>query len=150
MLMTKDQEKISNVLDYFTKIVEKKTKNFQETKEMYGIETRDGKDRIIFYLLKCRQFDDKSLLEYIDSQNVRFHRQREELIDLSVKIAGLNHGGDNEAAMEEVIKNYKLGLPSGEGLRDMINMIKERYRWSPQGEYINRRGQDDIQSPNWK
>ena len=115
--MAKDQDKISNVLDYFTKILEEKTKNFQQTKEMYGIETRAGKDRIIFYLLKCKEFGDKSLLEYIDSQNVRFHRQREELIDLSVKIAGLNHGGDNEAAMEEVIKNYKLGLPSGEGQR---------------------------------
>ena len=106
--MTTDQDTISNVLDYFTKIVDNKSKNFQETKEMYGIETRDGKDRIIFYLLKCKEFRDKSLLEYIDSQNVRFHRQREELIDLSVKIAGLNHGGDKEeAAMDEVIKNYK-------------------------------------------
>merc|ERR1719336_604384 len=70
------------------------------------------------------------LLSYIDSQNVRFIRQREELIDLSVKIAGMNHGGDTEEAMDEVINNYKSILPSGEGLRDIINSIKERYPWS--------------------
>ena len=51
------------------------------------------------------------LLEYIDTQNVRLIRQREELIDLSVKIANLNHRDDTEKAMEEV-------------LRDMITQIK--------------------------
>ena len=148
--MTKDQEKISNVLDYFTRILEEKTFDFQQTKEMYGIETRAGKDRIIFYLLKCKEFDDKCLLEYINSQNIRLLRQREELIDLSVKIAGLNHGGDNETAMEEVIKNYKLGLPSGEGLRDIINMIKERYRWSPSKVIsMNFRQSDDLSHGDW-
>ena len=32
--------------------------------------------------------------------------------------------------MREVIKNYKSVLDSGPGLRDMLNMIKERYPWS--------------------
>ena len=73
---------------------------------------------------------DHTLLEYIDSENVRLSRQREELIDLSVKIANLNHRDDTEKAMEEVINHYKSGLPSGLGLRDMIDMIKERYPWS--------------------
>ena len=66
---------------------------------------------MIFYLVKYAELDDKSLLEYIDSQNVRLSRQREELIDLSVKIANLNHRDDTEKAMEEV-------------LRDMITQIK--------------------------
>ena len=85
----------------------------------------------MFYLVKCEEFDGKSLLEYIDSQNVRLSRQKEELIDLSVKIANLNHSKyHREKAMEEVINHYKSGLRSGIGLRDMINQIKERYPWS--------------------
>ena len=58
-------------------------------------------------------------------------RQREELIDLAVKISNLNHGEEDlRGAMEEVINNYKSGLETGVGLRDMISMTKERYPWS--------------------
>lgn len=90
----------------------------------------------MFYLVKCQVFDGLSLLEYIDSHNVRLSRQREELIDVSVKIANLNKRGDVKGAMDEVINHYKSGLPSGEGLRDMIIQIKERYPWSASKEII--------------
>ena len=46
---------------------------------------------MMFYNVKCKYLDDKSLLEYIESENVRLSKQREELIDLSVKIADHNH-----------------------------------------------------------
>ena len=36
---------------------------------------------------------------------------------------------DAEKAMDEVINHFKSGLPSGEGLRDMLSQIKERYAW---------------------
>ena len=131
MLMNPNQRLISNVLDYLTKYIEKNTEDdFEETKTKFGIEKQQDDDKIIFFLVKCKIFGGKSLLWYIDSQNVRLHRQREELIDLSVKISGLNHGCDTKKAIEEVINNYKSGLPSGVGLRDMIEMIKERYPWS--------------------
>merc|ERR1719245_260461 len=38
--------------------------------------------------------------------------------------------------MDEAINNFKSGLDSGVGLRDMINMIKERYPWSSSKMYI--------------
>ena len=38
--------------------------------------------------------------------------------------------------MEEVINHYKAGLHSGEGLRDMIIMIQERFPWSSSKTYI--------------
>ena len=145
-MMNKDPTKISSVLDFLSKQLDKmeeeeeritdygEWENIQhKTKENLGIEktegkyTKEGEKKIMFYNIECKVLDGKSLLEYIDFQNVRLLRQREELIDLTVKIANLNRGGH---AMEEVINHYKSGLPSGVGLRDMIAMIKERYPWS--------------------
>ena len=125
--MNKDPGIISSVLDFFSKMLDKSD---QKTKQILPIERWKGEKKIIFYLVKYAEFDDKSLLEYIDSQNVRLSRQREELIDLSVKIANLNHRDDKEKAMEEVINHYKSGLSSGVGLRDMTTQIRERYPWS--------------------
>ena len=141
MLMDKNAARISGVLDFLSKTLMNKdmdNKNYQETKETLGIETLYEGEKTIFYLVKCEQLGGLSLLEYIDSHNVRLSRQREELIDLSVKIANLNHTQrnkdevvvDSERAMKEVIRHYKSGLASGVGLRDMIVMIKERYPWS--------------------
>ena len=149
MLLKDSGEIISSVLDFLSKKLEKfedelNKDDYQKTKEILGIEIIKREKKVVFYNIQCKDLDEKSLLEYIDSQNVRFTRQREELIDLSVKIANLNHShtlrnGDEfedevivntEEAMEEVINHYKSGLPSGEGLRDMMSQIKERYPWS--------------------
>ena len=140
--MNKDPSKISNLLNFLSKMSEKiidKDQNIESVKireifgEMLGIGTDQDN---IFYLVDCPEFDGKSLLWYINSQNVRLLRQREELEDLSVKIADQNNGEDSEKAMNEVINNFKSGLASGVGLRDMINMIKERYPWSSSKMYI--------------
>ena len=103
--------------------------NYQKTKEILGIEMIKGEQKVMFYNVNCRDLDDLSLLQYIDSQNVRLSTQREELIDLSVKIANLDHRDDTEKGREEIISNFKSGLISGVGLRDMIDMIRERYPW---------------------
>ena len=135
--MNKDPGGISNALNFLTKILEKcEDEDRKEERDkirkifgkMLGL-SKSRKGNSFFYLVKCPEFDGKSLLWYINSQNVRLFRQREELIDLSVKIANLNHGGDSEKAteeaMNEVINNFKSGLASGVGLRDMINMIRD-------------------------
>ena len=141
--MNKDPERVSNALSFLTKIFEicyEKTAGSDKIRiysifgKMFTIFPRDQEN--IFYLVKCRELDGKSLLWYINSQNVRLLRQREELIDLSVKIANLNNGGNSEKAMNEVINNFKSGLASGVGLREMIIMIKERYPWSNSKKYI--------------
>ena len=139
ILMNKDPDKISKVLSFLTKMLEKYEKKDEKDgnekiKEKFGEMFGRGNYKNIFYLVECPELDGKSLLWYINSQNVRLFRQREELIDLSVKIASLNNEG--EKAMDEVINNYKSGLASGVGLRDMINMIKERYPWSSSKMYI--------------
>ena len=137
-------ETVSSVLDFLSQNLRKFRKknqlpNYQKTKESLGIETVKGKKKIMFYNENYKNLDNQTLLEYINSQNERLARQREELIDLSVKIANFNHtrvnkgekpSVDIERAMEEVINHYKSGLPSGVGLRDMITMIRERYPWS--------------------
>ena len=90
-MMSRDLDEISTLLDFLSKTCEKikdKTKKEESDKireifgEMFGMFDQDN----IFYLVKCQEFDDKSLLSYINSQNVRLFRQREELIDLSVKM----------------------------------------------------------------
>ena len=104
------------------------------------------KNGVMFYNEKSEKFDETkqkkmSLLEYIDSQNVRFTREREELVDLAVLIARLNNSKSDykseegyktevKDAMEEVTNHFKSELPSGEGLRDMLVMIGERFPWS--------------------
>ena len=147
MMMNKEPTRIINVLDFLSKQLDKFVNNkeneeeYKKTKELLGIENIVEENKIMmFYNVKCKVLDDKSLLDYIDSQNVRFSRQREELIELSVKIASLNQTRkndkdkgvvDTEKAMDEVINHYKSGLSSGVGLRDMLIMIKERYPWTP-------------------
>ena len=133
--MNRDPARISSVLDFLSKQLDKFEETYNEdeyekTKENHGVERVEGEEKIMFYNIKCKVLDSNSLLKYIETQNVRLIRQREELIDLSVKIADLNHRDDPEKAMEEVINHYKSGLPSGEGLRDMMSQIKERYPWS--------------------
>ena len=144
MMMNKEPNRIIVVLDFLSKqldkFVNKKDavedpllkEDYKRTKKLLGIERTTGENEItMFYNVKCKVLDDKSLLDYIDSQSVRFSRQREELIELSVKIADLNHKDDKQKAKEEIINHYKAGLSSGVGLRDMITIIKERYPWTP-------------------
>ena len=135
----KDPIKISSLLDLFSKILKKTDQDYEGIKEILGIETKTGDEKhkkTIFYLVKCEEFENKSLLEYIESQNVRLIRQREELIDLAVEIASLNHGKDTEKAKQEVINSFKSGLASGVALRDMIDMVNERFPWSSAKKWI--------------
>ena len=138
-MLIQDPEQISSVLDFLSK----KLGDFQDkqNREIIGIERMEEEKKKMFYLVKCKELDGKSLLEYIDSENVRLSKQREELIELSVKIANLNNLNhsqtnpssntvDTEKAQGEVINHYKSGLPSGVGLRDMIVAIEDHFPWS--------------------
>ena len=141
--MIKDPGEISSVLNFLSKMLDKfedkqDKDDYQKTKEFLGIERGEREDKMMFYNVMSKWFDNKSLLEFINLENVRLKRQREELIDLSVKIANINNTFiapeskvevNTKRAMEEVIYHYKSGLPSGAGLRDMIKQIKERYPW---------------------
>ena len=135
--MSKDPFTISSVLDFLSKMLidKKDSKYYSSIKETLGIEAMKGEKKIMFYNVQCEVLDGKSLLEFIDSQNVRLSRQKEELVDLAVKIANLNNRDANKA-MEEVIDHYKSGLHSGVGLRDMITTIKEHYPWSSSKKII--------------
>ena len=132
-MINKDPSQISSYLNVLSMKLDKfeddnsNKDDYQETKARLGIESMEGDKKVMFYLVERQEFEGQSLLEYIDSENVRLSRQREELIDLSVKIANLNNKGKTKKAMEEVINHYKSGLPSGVGLRDMITMIKEHF-----------------------
>ena len=156
MLMNRDPGMISTVLDFFTKRLEKyesKTTSedekedmlksqkvprvYENFKEKIGIEKKGGGDQNIFYLWPCKELGGESLLKYLDTKTFCFLRQRRELIELSVKIARLNHGQDSEEAMKEVINHYKSCLPSGPGLRDLLNMIKEQYPMSTFKALVN-------------
>ena len=135
LMMHREPGRISSALDFLSKKLDKcfykrEEADYKETIKILGIEKFQGGQNVMFYNVECKELDDKSLLKYIESQNVRLSRQKEELIDLSVKIANLNHRFDTKRAMEEVINHYKSGLHSGVGLRDMIAQIKERYPWS--------------------
>ena len=133
LMMNKDPARISLLLHFISNRLDKTERNGKnETIDILGLEimTSDDQRHKMFYLVSSEALGGFSLLQYIESESVRLLRQREELIDLAVKIAELRHGENSKPAMEEVIKNFKSGLASGVGLRDMIDMIKERYPWS--------------------
>ena len=128
--MSKNPEVISALLDFLSKKLDT-TAGFEEIKELLGVETEEeGSRRRTFYLVKCPVLGGDSLLHYIVSQSGRLNRQREEMIDLSVKISNRNNPSDKRKAMDEVISSFKSGLPSSVGLRDMISSVKERYPWT--------------------
>ena len=99
--MNKDPDRISILLSFLRKMLEeyvkvekdeirnKKYENdeYEKISEIFDEMFGRGNEKNIFYLVKCPELDGKSLLWYINSQNVRLFRQREELIDLSVKMA---------------------------------------------------------------
>ena len=129
--MSKTPEVISSLLDFLSKKLDT-TDGLEEVQEVLGGagESQEGSRRKMFYLVKCPVLGGASLLQYIDSQSARLNRQKEEMIDLSVKISNHNNPWDKRKAMDEVISSYKSGLPSSVGLRDMISSIKERYPWT--------------------
>ena len=135
--MSKNPEVISSLLDFLSKKLDTAAA-FEEIKEVLGVETEDGskKKRKMFYLVKCPVLGGVSLLQYIVSHSGRLNRQKEEMIDLSVKISSHNNPSDKRKAMDEVISSYKSGLPSSVGLRDMISSIKERYPWTKSRRFI--------------
>ena len=135
--MSKNPEVISSLLDFLSKKLDTAAA-FEEIKEVLGVETEDGnkKKRKMFYLVKCPVLGGVSLLQYIVSHSGRLNRQKEEMIDLSVKISSHNNPSDKRRAMDEVISSYKSGLPSSVGLRDMISSIKERYPWTKSRRFI--------------
>ena len=72
MMMNKDPSRISSVLDFLSKQLVKFEDNkeeFKTTKENLGIERTEGEEKIMFYNVKCKVLDGKSLLKYIDFQN---------------------------------------------------------------------------------
>ena len=128
--MSKNPQVISALLDFLSKMLDTTTA-LEEMKEVLGLESEEGEKKTkMFYLVKCPVMGGDSLLHHIDSQGARLNRQKEEMIDLCVKISNHNNPADKRKAMEEVISSFKSGLPSSVGLRDMIISLKERYPWT--------------------
>ena len=113
----KDPRKISSVLDFLTKLLDTLDEGdcLETTKEIIGFDEEAGKR---FYLVKCAAYDGLSLLQYIDSKGDLLISEGEELLEVAIKIAELNHGGDQDKAMEEVMEHFTL---SGLGiLRNLL------------------------------
>ena len=78
-LMNKDSDKISLMLDFLSKNCRD-----ERVRSLLG----QGKD--LFYQIPCEELKKKSLLQYIDAQGSKMVRQKEELIDLAIKIQKIN------------------------------------------------------------
>ena len=90
--MYKDSYKISLMLDFLSK-------NSRNER----IRSLLGRGETLFYLIRCEELDWKSLLQYIVDQGNRMMRQKEELIDLAIKIPNINQ----EA---KLIEEFKQGI----------------------------------------
>ena len=84
-MINKDPSQISSYLNVLSMKLDKfeddnsNKDDYQETKARLGIESMEGDKKVMFYLVERQEFEGLSLLEYIDSENVRLSRQREEL-----------------------------------------------------------------------
>ena len=122
VMMNRDPTKISSLLNFLSETLDRQededSEGYQEIKTVLGIETDSETDPKIFYNCNCEELEGLSLLQYIDGQAVQPLRQRQELIDLAIKIAKLNHDGDEDKAMEEVMEYF-----SDAGVDVLHNMI---------------------------
>ena len=101
-LMNKESEKISLMLDFLFK-------NCRDKR----IRSLLGRGKKFFYQIPCEELGRKSLLQYIDSQGNRMVRQKEELIDLAIKIQKIKQ----EAQLIEKFKR-ELARNNAETARD--------------------------------
>ena len=94
--MNKESEKISLMLDFLFK-------NCRDVR----IRSLFGRGKKLFYQIPCEELGRKSILQYIDSQGNRMVRQKEELIDLAIKIQQMNQEGKFIKKFKREINKYK-------------------------------------------
>ena len=117
-MMSTYPSKISSLIEFLSKKLD--DEDYENVRKTLSIETKMGNLKIVFYLVKCPTYDGLSLLKYIDCKGDLLIREGEELLELAVKIAKLNHDGDQDRAMEEVMENFS---QSGVGvLRNLISL----------------------------
>ena len=87
-----------------------------------------GEGQDMFHLVKCRNLNNRSLLEHIVHLNMI--KQREELLDVLDKIDQSRYPGHRAGSKRRLTEQLKLGLQSSEGLVTCIQALHMRYRWS--------------------
>ena len=138
--MNKDSGKISLMLDFLSK-------HSRDER----VQLLLGRGKYVFYLIPCEEFGEKegkSLLEYIVAQGSRMMRQKEELIDLAIKMAKIkieaeyikqfkadvensnkmNSKLKNELRsqpVQDIIKKYVEGLLNGDEFQDQLKSATE-------------------------
>ena len=124
-MMNKDPKRLNALLDFLSQMLEEcdVTGKFAETKEALGIEIQQEEEEeegeIIFYLVKCEMLGGLCLLDYL--YRTLSERHQEKMLSICLAVSLLNHGGDKSKAQQEVIQNFKSGLPTNsEGLRNLI------------------------------
>ena len=100
--MNKESDKISLMLDFLSK-------NSRDERISFLL----GQGKNLFYLIKSEELDGKSLLQYIVDQGSRMVRQKEELIDLAIKISKINQEG-------KLINKFKRGISSDEEIKTQL------------------------------
>ena len=101
LFMRKSQKHVSQLLSFLA----------YYTEEQGLVFIGEGLD--MFHIVKCRNLDNRSLLEHI--VHMKMIRQREELLDVLDKIDRTRYPDDKAGSKRRLTEQLKLGLPSCEG-----------------------------------
>ena len=87
-----------------------------------------GEDGNMFHLI--HRFEDRSLLKYIVDQGTSMMKERQELLDLMIKIDKFRNSEDLENSQYRIVQQLKFGLESSRGLEECVSSVQERYSWT--------------------
>ena len=123
MMVNKDPRRMNAMLDFLSQMLEECDRSagkFGETKEALGLEilVEGERERKAFYLVKCQVLGGQCLLDYL--YRTLSDRHQEKMLSICLSLSLMNHGGDKNRSQEEIIQNFKWGLSTSEGLRNLI------------------------------
>ena len=127
MMVNKDPRRMNAMLDFLSQMLEECERSpgkFAKIKEALGLEIQVEQEKVVFYLVKCEVLGGLCLLDYL-YRNLS-DRLMEKMLSICLAVSLMNHGGDKNRAQQEIIQNFKTGLSTSEGLRNLvISAIKQ-------------------------
>ena len=121
LFMNKNSRNVSQFLSFLSHY----TEGFTSLEHGLGF---IGEGLEMFHLVKCRNLDNRSLLEHI--VDFKMIKQREELLDVLDKIDRARYPAQRSGSKKRLTEQLKAGLPSSEGLVSCLQSLHLRYRWT--------------------
>ena len=123
MLVNRDPKRMNAVLDFLSQMLEECEINgagrYAKTRETLGVDIQVTEEqKVVFYLVKSQVLGGLSLLDFL--YRTLSDRHQEKMLSICLSVSLLNYGGDRIKSQQEVIQNFKSGILTSDGLRNLI------------------------------